>query len=92
MNDPQRLNTFHKTLERCRQLITEFPDEWGLKSIEQQLLYLISFESGESVDRKRLFEINIGLLAVREVGDLDDSFTELLHTTSGIVRRMEGDS
>ena len=73
-------------------MLQQYPDEQPLKSVENQLLYLIDLEEGRRQDRNLLARINLGLIAVREIEDLDLPFAELLHKVSAQADQMRIDA
>ncbi len=50
-----------------------------LVSIDHQLDYLIELTEGINSDKTRLKDINIGIIAVREIEGIDDRLAELLY-------------
>ena len=52
-----------------------------------QLEYLLLFLQGGS-DRSRLADINIGVIAVREIEAVDMELADLMHEIQGWVRRQ----
>jgi hypothetical protein len=80
------LELFRAALEATRELLSRY-DSVVLKSIIDQLNYLIDVETGKTKDTSRLANINIGILAVREVEDMDPDTAEQLHKVSAAVRR-----
>lgn len=87
-----RIELFKKALAECQRLLQQYPDEQPLKSVENQLLYLIDLEEGRRQDRNLLARINLGLIAVREIEDLDLPFAELLHKVSAQADQMRIDA
>jgi hypothetical protein len=83
-----RLTLFHNALDGCKRLQVIYPASRPIQSIIAQLDYLIALETGQCSDRTRLKDINIGVLAAREVEDMDMQVAELLHTVSAEARRM----
>jgi hypothetical protein len=49
----------------------QFPDVRALELIERQLTYLIDLEEGRRTDRDNLKHVSIGILAIREIEELD---------------------
>jgi len=74
-------------LERTEQRIAERPDLVPLISIQKQLEYLINFNNG-AVDGSRLKDINVGLVAVREIENWDDNLAGLLYKIDVEVDRL----
>lgn len=57
-----------------------------LNSVIEQLSYLLSLANGTCSDESRLKDINIGLIAVREIEGTDDMLADLLHELAQHVR------
>jgi len=53
-----------------------------------QIEYLLSLERGSSTDRSRVKDINIGVLAAREIEPLSMETAEILHAVAGEARHM----
>ncbi len=87
-----RIELFKKALAECQRLLQQYPDERSLKSVENQLLYLIDLEEGRRQDRNLLAKINLGLIAAREIEDLELPFAELLHKVSAQADQMRRDA
>ncbi len=85
-----RLEQFEAALRNVKLLQAKYEWSVALKSIEEQLEYLISLESGISRDSSKLGNINIGVLAAREVEDMDRNIANQLHSVSAEVKRMAG--
>jgi hypothetical protein len=83
-----RLERFQSALDHCARLLKQYPNSRALESIMEQLRYLIGVESGSVSDRSRLRAINIGVLAAREVEDMDNKVAEALHSVAAEVRQM----
>ena len=64
--------------------------DWSapLKSAIAQLRYLIDLETGKTTDRSRLADINIGVIAAREIEDMDQGVAEAIHFASAEARKM----
>lgn len=74
-----KIEIFQKALDGCRKLGQQFPDNPLLKSAQTQLSYLIDLETGKRQDRERLSDINIGLIAVREIEGVDDDLANWIY-------------
>jgi hypothetical protein len=85
MNQPDFEAILVKALDRTEQRMVERPDLTPLVSIQKQLEYLIKFNKGQ-IDGCRLKDINVGLVAVREIENWDDTLAGLLHEISSEVR------
>jgi hypothetical protein len=77
-----------KALDRTEQRMVERPDLTPLVSIQKQLEYLIKFNIGQ-IDGGRLKDINVGLVAVREIENWDDELAELLHKINAEADRLK---
>lgn len=85
MNNQEFESVLTKALTRTEQRMAERPDLTPLVSIQKQLEYLIKFNNKEA-DGSRLKDINVGLVAVREIENWDDELAALLHEISTEVR------
>lgn len=86
MNERQQL--FEKALQKCNELLGQYPDNGALLSIARQIEYLHGLETGVNTDRSRLKEIIIGVLTAREIEPLDEEAAELFYKVSGEAKRM----
>lgn len=84
----ERKKLFENALKKCKELLSQYPDNGALLSISHQIEYLISLEIGQSTDRSRLKEIIIGVLTAREIEELDEEAAELFYKVSGEARQM----
>ncbi|MBZ2190596.1 hypothetical protein K8B33_15930 [Alcanivorax sp. JB21] len=84
----QRLIMLDKASKKCDELLVKYPTHEPLKSIKQQLYYLIGLESGRHSDRSRLQDITIGVLTAREIEPIDDEAAEVFYQVAGEVRQM----
>lgn len=57
-----------------------------IDSVIEQLSYLLSLADSTCSDESRLKDINIGLIAVREIEGTDDVLADLLHELAQHVR------
>jgi hypothetical protein len=83
-----RLQHFQSALDHCARLLKQYPNSRALESIMEQLRYLVGVESGSVSDRSRIRTINIGVLAAREVEDMDEEAARVLHSVAAEVRKM----
>lgn len=74
-------------LARTRSLLTIRPGFRPLLSVERQLEYLIAVDTGQQAP-DRLNEINLGLVAVREIEGWDDELADMLHQISARTRTL----
>jgi hypothetical protein len=86
-----RLTEFEEALAEVRRLQAQYAWSSALRSIAEQLEYLAGVERGDG-DRSKLRRINIGVLAAREVEDMDLKLAERLHKISAEVARMVRDA
>lgn len=77
--------------EQVSGLIGRFSGIRELHSIRLQLEYLGDYVEGRN-QGERLHEINIGLMAVREVEPRDEKVAEILYEISDWVRQQMGKS
>ena len=83
-----RLALFSEARARSEQVKLQNPSSRALSSIIDQLSYLINVEDGK-VDGSRVKDINIGVLAAREIEDIDLGLANQLHEVSAVVRSIE---
>ena len=86
-----RRELFIKALDGCARFHEKFPNEKTIVSIIKQLQYLIELEDGICEDRKKLNDIIIGVLVVREIEVLDTSLAELLYQVDEVVDGMKNE-
>lgn len=79
---------FENALRDTKRLKAEFPWSTPLQSVIDQLEYLIAIESGRSLDTSKLASINIGVIAAREVEDMNIEIANKLYAVSEVVRKM----
>ena len=72
-------------------LTERFPGIRELESIRVQLDYLSDYAAGKN-EGERLRDINIGVIAVREVEPRDEELAELLYEVAEWVRKRRGES
>jgi hypothetical protein len=84
-----KLTLFEAALSTTEQLFETYPQSTALCKIIEQLKYLIDLGNGAITDRSKLSHINIGVLAAREVEDMDGDVAQLLHQVSAEVRSMQ---
>jgi hypothetical protein len=75
-------------LRRCEALILAYPQLATLRSILQQIQYLLALERGQTSNRNQLENIVIGVQAAREVEPLSDSAAESFHRVARIAEDM----
>lgn len=77
--------------EQVERLIATWPGVPPLDSIRRQLAYLIEYTDGLN-DGGHLADVNLGVLAMREVEPRDVSTAELLYEVAEAVRLARGES
>lgn len=70
---------FEVALDAMRELSALHPESRPITSAIDQLEYLLAVARGVQQDRSRVANINIGIIAVREVEGLDEAAAEKLH-------------
>lgn len=73
--------------EDVKRLRAQYHESVALKSIAEQLDYLIGIERGIVTDRSKLAAINIGAIAARNVEDMDAGVAEKLQKLDADVAR-----
>jgi hypothetical protein len=84
----KRIELFEKAAAACKEFLRTHPTNQAIQSIIKQIEYLISLETGKNRDRKRLKDVSIGILTVREIEPLDMDLAEKLHEVSAEARQM----
>jgi hypothetical protein len=85
-----RRELFETSLARVSALL-QFTGDPALRSAELQLEYLIDLDKENRTDHQRLHDVNIGLLAVREIEVLDDALADLLYLVAEQVELMKNE-
>jgi len=83
-----RLTLFRSALSKSRDHVQRWGEHRAIQSIIAQLQYLEAVEAGVMKDRSRLSEINLGVLAAREIEDRDMPLAELLYEVTGELQNM----
>lgn len=83
-----RTDLFREALRRCTELVGRFPDVKFLESVKRQLEFLIDLDEGKRTDRANIKRLSIGIIAVREVEDLDSELYDLLIQAASEADRM----
>ncbi len=83
-----RLNLFSDALGKAREAYAKAPYMFPLESVIKQLEYLVSLETGMTVDRTKLESIIVGDIAARDIDTFDAELGETLHAVSAEVRQM----
>ncbi|MEQ1820512.1 MAG: immunity protein Tsi6 family protein [Terricaulis sp.] len=73
--------------EDVKRLRTQYRESAALKSIAEQLDYLIGVERGFVTDRSRIAAVNIGVIAARNVEDMDLGVAEKLQKLNADIAR-----
>jgi len=84
----EREALFTRTIQEAARLRATAPASRVLQSIEQQAYYLVGVVRG-TLPADRLNEVNLGLLAVREIDGWDEVLSKLLYACAAEVRVME---
>jgi hypothetical protein len=82
------VETFSAALHDLQRLMDKYPRSTALKMAAEQLAYLIDIESGKSMDRSKLGNINVGLIGLREVEDMDPELATRLYHIQAIAKKM----
>lgn len=82
-----RVALFQEAMSECSSLIARYPDMQSLKSIYQQLDYLLALELGNQ-DKSRLKDIVIGPLTAREIEPLSQRAADLFYKAAAEARFM----
>lgn len=82
------IELFRNALAKVRLLKEQYPSSRALESVIEQLEYLIGIESGARIDRSKLRSINIGVIAAREIEDMNMQTAEELHAVSAVARQL----
>ena len=88
MRTGEREALFMRTIEETVRLQAASPKSRVLRSIEQQARYLLGVVRG-TMPAGRLDDVNLGLLAVREMDDWDEKLSSLLYACAAEVRVMD---
>jgi len=86
-------NNIERALATCRSRLREKPNHLPLQIAADQLSYLLACLSGKETNTKKLAEINVGLLAVREFEpndmELAEQIYEALEVKQYLVQRQQ---
>ncbi|MDZ4777521.1 MAG: immunity protein Tsi6 family protein [Alphaproteobacteria bacterium] len=66
----------------------QYRDSAALQSVAEQLTYLIGIERGVITDLSKLKAINIGVIAAREIEDMDFAVARILQELDAEVGRI----
>src|SRR5579884_1614285 len=83
-----RLELFQQALADVELLAITQPTGRPSKSAIIQMRYLVELESGQRTDFERLADINIGLLAIRELQPADPTVEERLCEVDAEAKTM----
>jgi hypothetical protein len=86
----RKSNNLEDTLTSVEVLAIKYPESIALKSIISQLKYLIDLNNRVCSDQSKLSAINIGVLAAREVEDMDHRIAEQLYLIAADIKRIIG--
>ena len=73
-------------IDRAIILKSKYGEHPPLESVIAQLQYLMTLTDGTTTDSSRLKDINIGLIAAREIEGADDILADMLHKIAEQVR------
>jgi hypothetical protein len=82
-----RVSLFKKVLDECRKRHKKSPDFRLIISIEKQLEYLIDLEEGRRTDTELMANLNLGLLAARELEPHDMGLANLIYDVTEAIKR-----
>lgn len=82
------VDIFKEALSQLLELTDKLQSNILINSIEFQLKYLIDLEEGRQKDRSRLAEINLCLIAAREIESKNDDLANILYEVNSIVKIM----
>ncbi len=85
----KRLELFNIALESTKQKLREHPNYFILKSIIEQLLFLIKIEEGEEIDISDLKSMTIGRIAAYDIDNLDSNLASILHEVAAQIPAMQ---
>jgi hypothetical protein len=85
------LSLLKHTLEVCQQRRTQRPNSQPLLSIEKQLEYLIALEQGQRSDTELISNLNLGLLAARELEPHDMELANLIYDVTEAIKQIKCD-
>jgi hypothetical protein len=78
--------------DRADEAITALERDWPtlsyLPSFRKQIAYLRAVEQGEESDRSRLSQINIGVIAAKDIEDRNPEIAETLYELADVARTM----
>jgi len=83
-----RQELFDEAEDAIGKLERKWPTLSYLPSFRKQVAYLRAVERGEEVDRTRLAEINIGVIAAKDIEDRDADAAAILHKLAFLAQTM----
>ena len=89
MTAADRLALFQQALRGVEELERVYPGYPPFVSLHNQLLFLIGAVTGQIVDVAPLSQVNIGLIAMREIEPRSDATADLLYSVSAEVEAMK---
>jgi hypothetical protein len=87
----ERLDKFRSALESLEALRLDYQWSKPLCSAIDQLKYLIDFELKKTTDSSRLRTINIGIIAAREIEDMDILTADKIYVACEEVSKMQAE-
>lgn len=80
------IELFRRALAKTIKLQASYSWSKPLQSVVEQLQYLIEEETGKERDHSKIAQINIGIIAAREIEDMDADVANELHKVADSVR------
>jgi Tsi6 len=87
MDTSEQLVLFKRALEKIKELELKEPQFPPFTSIHNQLVYLIDLVSGHA-DPKKLSEINLGYITMRELEPRDEKAADILYSASAEAQKL----
>jgi hypothetical protein len=72
MTQQQYIDLFSSAYDQCKRMLSLFPNNAALLSIQKQLDYLLALAKREITDTSRIKEVCIGVLTARELDNLGE--------------------
>jgi hypothetical protein len=84
-----RIKVFNDALNLAQKKQEEHPSFFILKSIIDQLLYLIRIEEGKEKDFSDLMNMTLGRITARDIENWDKPLASILHSVSAEIPFMQ---
>lgn len=88
MDDANRVAVFERARKACAKLLQDYPHSGPLRSVLDQLDYLLALEAGTTRDRAPLGRLNFGVIAAKEVESMDVRVAFLLYAAQEEAKHM----